>query len=157
MTFRHSSGFGKRIEYWLIGRMLKEGMDVYVPLIDDHAVDAIVRRQDGSIALLQIKARSSDCVPGDAGLFAGIPHAARQDYWFIFYSERLNTLWIMTSQEFLEEADCNKAGKNIGKHTIWFNGKRRSKETGEPQEYVKARFEKYVAMDFSRLQSTGID
>jgi len=27
-TFRHSAGFGKRIEYWIIGRMLKEGMDV---------------------------------------------------------------------------------------------------------------------------------
>jgi hypothetical protein len=45
-TFRHSSGFGKRIEYWVIGLMLKEGMDVYVPLVDDHAVDAIVRRKD---------------------------------------------------------------------------------------------------------------
>ena len=30
-TFRHSAGFGKRIEYWIIGRMLKEGIDVYVP------------------------------------------------------------------------------------------------------------------------------
>jgi len=38
-TFRSTAGFGKRIEYWIIGRMLKEGMDVYVPLVDDHAVD----------------------------------------------------------------------------------------------------------------------
>jgi hypothetical protein len=42
-TFRHSAGFGKRIEYWVIGRMLKEGMDVYIPLIDDHAVDGIIK------------------------------------------------------------------------------------------------------------------
>jgi hypothetical protein len=31
-TFRHSAGFGRRMEYWLIGRMLREGLDVYVPL-----------------------------------------------------------------------------------------------------------------------------
>ena len=83
--FRHSAGFGKRIEYWVIGRMLKEGMDVYVPLVDDHAVDAIIRRKAGSTALVQIKARSRDVVFGDAALFAAIPHPEeRPDYWFVF-------------------------------------------------------------------------
>lgn len=57
-SFRNSAAFGKRIEYWIIGRMLKEGLDVYIPLVDDHAVDAIVKRHDGSTALIQIKARS---------------------------------------------------------------------------------------------------
>src|SRR6266481_3665962 len=97
-TFRHSAGFGKRIEYWIIGRMLKGGMDVYVPLVDDHAVDAIVKRRDGTIAQVQIKARSSTVKEGDAALFAAIPHELREDYWFIFYSERLETFWIMTSE-----------------------------------------------------------
>jgi hypothetical protein len=40
MRFRHSAGFGKRIEFWIIGQMLKEGLDVYVPLVDDNAIDA---------------------------------------------------------------------------------------------------------------------
>ena len=26
LGFRHSAGFGKRMEYWLIGQMLKEGL-----------------------------------------------------------------------------------------------------------------------------------
>ena len=90
-AFRHSAGFGKRIEYWIIGRMLKEGMDVYVPLVDDHAVDAIVKRRYGTIAQVQIKARSNDCLENDAALFAAIPHPEeRKDYWFIFYSERMD-------------------------------------------------------------------
>jgi hypothetical protein len=55
-----------QIDYWVIGRMLKEGMDVYVPLVDDHAVDAIIGRKDGSTALVQIKARPRDVVFGDA-------------------------------------------------------------------------------------------
>ena len=46
-TFRHSAGFGKRIEYWIIGNMLKEGLDVYVPMVDDDAVDVVIKKKDG--------------------------------------------------------------------------------------------------------------
>ena len=56
--------------------------------MDDHAVDAIVKRRDGTIAQVQIKARSADCAENDAALFAAIPHPEeRHDYWFVFYSE----------------------------------------------------------------------
>jgi hypothetical protein len=151
-TFRSTSGFGKRIEYWIIGRMLKEGMDVYVPLVDDHAVDAIVRRKDGTIALIQIKARSRKVVDKDAALFAAIIHELREHYWFIFYSERLDLTWIMTSEEFIAEAVQNKTGKNAGKRSIWFNGRRRNKTTGQMEEYCKPQFAKYLAKDFSRLR-----
>jgi hypothetical protein len=146
--FRHSAGFGRRIEYWVIGRMLKEGLDVYVPLVDDNAIDAVVRRPDGSFVEVQIKARSRDVVDRDAGLFAAIPHELRNSYWFIFYSERLDTTWIMTSQEFIDHAVQNKTGKNIGLRSIWFNGRKNGKE------YVKPRFEKFVAHDFARIIKT---
>jgi hypothetical protein len=151
-TFRHSAGFGKRIEYWVVGRMLKEGMDVYLPLVDDHAVDAIVKRADGSIAQVQIKARSLTCAEGDAALFAAIPHPEeRTDYWFVFYSERMDKTWILTSAEFITESVQNKTGKNIGKRSIWFNGRRKNKTTGTAENYCKARYEKYLATDFTRL------
>ncbi len=77
--------------------MLKEGLDVYVPLVDDNAIDAVVRRKDGTFVEIQIKARSKDVVEGDAALFAAIPHEVRPGYWFVFYSERLHTMWIMNS------------------------------------------------------------
>ena len=81
--------------------MLKEGLDVYIPLVDDHAVDAIVQRKDGATALVQIKARSKDVIESDAALFAAIPHPeVRPNYWFVFYSERMDMMWIMTSEEF---------------------------------------------------------
>lgn len=153
-TFRSTAGFGKRIEYWIIGRMLKEGMDVYDPLVDDHAVDAIVRRSDGSIALIQIKARSRDVVDKDAALFAAITHNTRDQYWFVFYSERLDLTWVMTSREFIAEAVQNKAGKNAGKRSIWFNGRRRDRSTGRFEEYCKPRFVKYLARDFRRIATT---
>jgi hypothetical protein len=155
-TFRNSAAFGKRIEYWIIGRMLKEGLDVYVPLVDDHAVDAIIKRHDGSTALIQIKARSKEVIPGDAALFAAIPHEeVRLNYWFVFYSERMDMLWIMTSEEFAREAVKNKTGKNVGLRSIWFNGKRKNKTTETPEEYCKPQWEKYIATDFSRIANNA--
>lgn len=152
-TFRHSAGFGKRIEYWIIGRMLKEGMDVYVPLVDDHAVDAIVKRRDGTIAQVQIKARSSDCSETNAALFAAIPHPEeRYDYWFVFYSERMDLIWILTSAEFLSESIANKSGKNVGLRSLWFNGRRKNPKTLVAELYCKARYEKYLATDFTRIR-----
>ena len=69
--FRHAAGFGKRIEYSIIAEMLKDGMDVYVPLVDDNGIDAVVRKSDGSFVEVQIKARSAEVNPGDEALFAG--------------------------------------------------------------------------------------
>ena len=152
-TFRHSAGFGKRIEYWVIGMMLKEGLDVYVPLVDDDAIDAVIRRTDGSFVTVQIKARSKDVIAGDAALFAAIPHQLRENYWFVFYSERMGLIWIMSSEEFIKESVQNKTGKNAGKRSIWFNGKKRDKVTGQAVEYCRKQFEKYLAKDFSRLKS----
>ena len=147
-TFRHSAGFGKRIEYWIIGNMLKEGLDVYVPMVDDDAVDVVIKRKDGSFISVQIKARSKKVVFGDAALFAAIPHEQRDDYWFIFYSERMDTMWIMTSEEFIKESVQNKTGKNKGKRSIWFNGKNTKNQT----EHCKPQFKKYIARNFDRLK-----
>src|SRR4051812_18951283 len=139
--FRHSAGFGRRMEYWIIGQMLKEGLDVYVPLVDDNAIDAVIRRRDGSFVEVQIKARSKDVAPGDCALFAAIPHEIRDNYWFIFYSERLDTTWIMSSQEFISASSQNKTGKNAGLRSIWFNGKRKNKATGCYDEHIYPRYQ----------------
>ena len=68
LPFRHSDGFGMKMEYWIIGRMLKEGLDIYVPLVGDDAIDAVVRRENVSFITVQIKARYKDVVPGHLGL-----------------------------------------------------------------------------------------
>ena len=154
IPFRHTAGFGKRIEYWIVGQMLKEGLDVYVPLVDDDGIDAVIRRTDGSFVTVQIKARSKDVVDGDAALFAAIPHELRENYWFVFYSERLDLIWVMSSKEFIKESVQNKNGKNAGKRSIWFNGKKKDKAAGQSVEYCKKQFEKYLSKNFSRLKGT---
>lgn len=151
IPFRNTAAFGKRIEYWMIGRMLKEGLDLYLPLVDDDAIDAVVRRPDGKFVTVQIKARSKDVIEGDAALFAAIPHEIRENYWWVFYSERMDMTWIMTSREFVKASVQNKTGKNKGKRSLWFNGTRRDKYTGKREEYCKPQFEKFIAKDFRRL------
>ena len=147
-TFRNSAAFGKRIEYWIIGKMLKEGLDVYIPMIDDDAIDAVIRRKDDSFITVQIKARSIEVAFGSAALFAAIPHEPRKNYWFIFYSERMDKMWIMTSEEFIKESVQNKTGNNKGKRSIWLNGK----NTKEMSEHCKPRFEKYLETSFDCLK-----
>lgn len=152
-AFRHLAAFGKRIEYYVIGLMLKEGLDVYLPMVDDDAVDAVIKKPDGSFVEVQIKARSKHVKFGDAGLFAAITHRHRKNYWFIFYSERMDKIWILSSKEFIKEAVQNKTGKNVGRYSIWFNGKK----TKDNVEHVKPQFQKYVVTTFARILKENPD
>lgn len=152
-SFRHSAAFGKRIEYYIIGLMLKQGLDVYIPLVDDDAIDAVVKRPDGSFVEVQIKARSKEVVFGNAALFAALRHEHRLRYWFIFYAERMGKMWILSSKEFIRESNQNKSGKNAGSRSIWFNGK----NTKENSEHIKPRFEKYLANNFDRILHGDLD
>ena len=145
-SFRSLAGFGKRMEYYFIGQMLREGLDCYIPLVDDNGVDCIVKKSDGTFIEIQIKARSKDVKQGDAALFSAIEHSARANYYFVFYSERLDCMWILSSEEFLKECVTNKSGKNIGKHSIWFNGCKNN------LEYCKPKFDKYICKDFSKFK-----
>lgn len=152
-SFRHSAAFGKRIEYYVIGLMLKEGLDVFLPMVDDDAIDAVIKKQDGSFVEVQIKARSNDVKFGDGALFAGIPHEHRKNYWFVFYSERMHMTWILSSKEFINEARQNKTGINIGKRSLKFNGV----NTKVNKEHALPQFKKYVATNFSRVLNENPD
>ena len=152
-TFRNSAAFGKRIEFYVVGLMLKEGLDVYLPLVDDDAIDAVVKRPNGEFVEVQIKARSNTAIFGDAALFAAMTHETRKNYWFVFYSERMETIWIMSSQEFINESHQNKQGKNSGKRSIWFNGRNKKAQT----EHVRPQYQKYVTTSFRRILDESPD
>lgn len=153
LSYRNTASFGKRIEYYIVGLMLKEGLDVYLPLVDDDAIDAVVKKPDGSFVEIQIKARSKRVIFGDAALFAALPHEYRSNYWFVFYSERMDKIWILSSREFIKEAHQNKKGKNKGKRSIWFNGKQSKQKT----EHVKPQYMKYLVTNFSRILNENPD
>jgi len=155
-TFRHAAGFGRRMEYWLIGKMLRENLDVYVPLVDDFGIDAVIRKAGNSFIEVQIKARSHDVKLGSAGLFAAIHHPnPRENYYFVFHSERLDRTWILSSEELIAESNQIKNGLNKGLRAIWFNGTKIDKATRKRTEYAKPRYDKYLDPRFDRFRVAG--
>ena len=145
LTFRGNASFGKRQEYSAIAELLKRGFDVYLTLVDDQGIDCIIRKDDGKKQQyldIQIKARSKDCEKYDAARFAAmtIPDP-RENYWFIFYSEQLNTYWVINSLELTQTgiANKNKQGKNAGKWHI--NLAKYSKKRDAVS--INSRFDKY--------------
>jgi len=119
--YRDRAQFGKRQEFIAISELLQRGFDVYIPLVDDQQVDCIIKKvRDGKPIYIdiQIKARSRDCKPYDAARFSAMTVNPRDNYFFIFYSEQLNTYWIIPSKELVKIASQNKKGKNKGKYSI---------------------------------------
>jgi hypothetical protein len=120
--FWSSASFGKRQEYVAIAELLRRGFDVYQTLVDDKGIDCIVRHENnGELRYLdiQVKARSKDCSPRNAGRFAGmeVPNP-RPNYYFIFYSEHIDAYWEIPSLDLISIASQNKKGKNKGKYSV---------------------------------------
>jgi hypothetical protein len=148
LRFRAVAGFGKRIEFWILGDMIRYGLDMYIPLVDDQGIDAIVRRRDGSFVELQIKARSANVKAGTETLFSVRSHKVSPNFWFVFYSEKTDQKWIMTSEEFVEEGSQTKTGKYEGLWWIKFDTKRRR---GSPRGAI-TNFDRYLAEDYTRIE-----
>lgn len=145
--FRNTASFGKRIEYTVIAEMLKEGLDVFLPIVDDMGIDAIIRKNDGSFIEIQIKARSDKVKFGDAALFTVNKHEKeRKNYFFVFYSQRLEAKWIMSSKEFVKISRLIKNGKSKGSRQLWMSGRKKKKE------YIKPDFQKYVVNDYDKFK-----
>lgn len=56
----------------------------------------------------------------------------------------MDKTWILSSQEFVDNAVQNKTGKNMGKRSIWFNGKDTKKKT----EHPKPQWNKFLHTNF---------
>ncbi|MEO1362502.1 MAG: hypothetical protein AAFU86_01865 [Pseudomonadota bacterium] len=104
---------------------MQDGFDVFLPLVDDDAIDMILRGKNGRKLDLQVKARFAASKVGNGGLFHGIPHPSeRSDYFFLFYAESADAMWFMSSTDFLEQSTRLRSGKrNIG-----LTGRRSGKE-----------------------------
>lgn len=139
--FRSSASFGKRQEYIAVAELLRRNFDVYMTLVDDQQIDCVIRLEKGEqlhYSDVQVKARSADCEPSNAGRFAAMEiRKPRDNLYFIFYSEQAKTYWIIPSLDLIKEANKNKEGKNRGKYSINFCNVTKAGVTPRP------RFEKY--------------
>ena len=46
---------GKLGELWVFGKLLAAGVNVYLPLVDEEGIDAIIRRSDRRLLEIQVK------------------------------------------------------------------------------------------------------
>jgi hypothetical protein len=121
-TFRSSASFGKRQEYMAVAELLRRDHDVYMTLVDDKQIDCIIRKEKNGRLIyqdIQIKARSEDCDPKNAGRFAAMEiRYPRKNFFYIFYSDQAKKYWVIPSLKLVKEARQNKNGQNKGKYTI---------------------------------------
>lgn len=119
-SYRSTKSFGERYEYIAISELLKRGHDVYKTLVDDQGIDCIIRKSNNSKPCyvdLQIKARSKNIK--NPTLFAGMKiEEPRENYVFLFFSEKEGTFWIIPSKDLVNVASRNEKGKNKGKYSI---------------------------------------
>ena len=119
--------FGKAIEYKIASEMLMEGYEIYLPAVDDHGVDIMARTPNGNIVEVQVKAMSK------SGLFAAINYNPRPNFYFVFYIESQDKTWILSSDDFTQNASRNNSGKNTGKYSIDIMAKKN-------QQFVKTNY-----------------
>jgi hypothetical protein len=142
-SYRHSASFGKRQEFGAIAELLKRGYDVYLTLVDDQGIDCVVRQGPNKYFDVQIKARSRDCSPRNAGHFPLLDISnPRRRYIFIFYSEAIQTYWVIPSTTMVSGGFCNriKSGLNKGRYRVLLTNYSQSKKTVKP----RPKYQKYI-------------
>ena len=108
---KNSQQFGRAVEYAVFSALIMGGGEIFPPAVDDDGVDVLVRRpKDHRYVSVQVKAVSNSSK--DPGLFTARLRLPRPDYWFVFYSEPLNKMWVMTAEEFVARASKNSANSN---------------------------------------------
>lgn len=116
MGYKNTASFGRRQEYSVIAELLKRGFDVYMTLVDDKGIDCVIRLDDKKYLDIQIKARSKEAKQWN--FFAAMSFTVRDNFYFIFYTEKNNYFWVIPSKDVEEWGSKNKTGKNVGKISL---------------------------------------
>ena len=129
------AAFGKRQEYRAVAELLNRGYDVYMPLVDDKQIDCVLRIDDNRYLDIQIKARSKQAKFNMGGVFTAKDFEPRDTYFFIFYSEEIDTYWIMPSRKLKEYTSIAKNG--------FFAIRLAGKVRGKDEILPKAKYSEY--------------
>jgi hypothetical protein len=114
--YRDSASFGKRQEYSAVAELLKRGFDVYMTLVDDKGIDCVVRLDQRRYVDVQIKARSKTAKQWN--FFAAMAFRPRRNLYFIFYTEKTDSFWVMPSYDVARLSARNRGGRNAGKYAL---------------------------------------
>lgn len=152
---------GKLAENLVVSKLMAGLRETYLPVVDDHGVDLIVRTRRGDSlpaeglycfdeADAEMKRR---CLEEDfqevqvksgksSGPFAAFTCEPRANYWFVFYVEDIGVMWLMHSADVARYGSFNRPGtKNAGKCSITLAGRGK----------VRPALARYVVTDLSKL------
>jgi hypothetical protein len=106
---------GKEGEYKIISKLMNEGFPVYVPVLDVHGVDCVIKNKHGRLIEIQIKTR----IEGDGYNKEFVirreftPH---KDFFICCYLMDKDEFWFVPSFVFMQL--CNK---DNGCYTLTMN------------------------------------
>ena len=116
MSHKNPAAFGKRQEYAAIAELLRRGFDVYPTLVDVQGIDCVIRLDEERYLDIQIKARSIEAKQWN--FFAAMTVNPRDNFYFIFYTEKNDTFWVIPSRDLVDLCVENPSGKNKGKMNL---------------------------------------
>ncbi len=134
MNYRDTASYGKRQEYMAVAELLRRGFDVYMTLVDDQGIDCIVRLNEHTYIDIQIKARSRDAKQWN--FFAAMTFKPRRNPYFIFYTEKNGSYWIIPSNDLTKLCVQNKTGKHVGKRSLSLPKTDRGEKTDRYAKYL---------------------
>ena len=113
-----SAQYAKRIEYLMESRLMSQGFKCFEPCVDDDGTDCVIKSPSGQFFELQIKARKGEVGQKGIGRFEVKNPEIRPNYYYLFYAEIPDIMWLFSAQQYLEICSRHKSGKHMNKTWI---------------------------------------
>ena len=113
---------GKFGEQKVITQLMERGLDVYLPIVDIHGIDCIIRTDKGKYLDVQIKTR--DKITYNRELIDVRKLEARENLFIIAYFIQNDSYWIFPSKVFRDNAYYFK---KLDKYRLILNEKNKEK------------------------------
>ena len=110
-----SAQYVKRIEYLMESRLMSQGFKCFEPCVDDNGTDCVIKTPNGQFFEIQIKARKGETGKKGIGRFEVRNPEPRHNYYYLFYAETQDIMWLFSSEQYLKACSRHKSGKNMNK------------------------------------------
>ena len=113
-----SACYARRMELLVISRFMAEGFECFIPAVDDNRTDFVAKTSSGQFFEIQIKARKGEVGKKGIGRFEVKNPEIRPNYYYLFYAEIPDIMWLFSAQQYVEACSRHKSGKHMNKTWI---------------------------------------
>lgn len=110
--------YARRMELLVISRFMAEGFECFIPAVDDNRTDFVAKTSSGRFIELQVKARKGEVGKKGIGRLEVKNPEIRPNYYYLFYAEIPDIMWLFSAQQYLEACSRHKSGKHMNKTWI---------------------------------------